>query len=258
MDYVAQHTSMPREIKAEKERMPVAYLGLGILEWHGRHNVAGLDGVKAEGIAIHFARTFGGVVMPTLFWGDHRSDICELVFKPEIIPEASFDHTGLIAGELGYDLQKLKCNGERSARTGGWRLWKELLVHIFFELESFGYACIVPIPGHYPLFGPLEDAIDSYRQEGGTCDIFTIKDPMYDLNGYSGDHAAKFETSLMMAMYPDMVDMARLDPDLSKPSIGVLGDDPRQYASNEFGRQILDRFDFILDQHFKNLGLRLE
>jgi hypothetical protein len=46
MDYVAQHTSMPREINAEKERMPMAYLGLGILEWHGEHALKRFKPVK--------------------------------------------------------------------------------------------------------------------------------------------------------------------------------------------------------------------
>lgn len=258
MDYVSQHASLPREIKAEKERMPVAYLGLGILEWHGEHNVAGLDGVKADGIARHFALKFGGVVMPPQFWGDDRDDICELVFKPEIFPqEVSFDHTLPICERMGYDICKLERNAERSRGAGGWRLWIELINHMFFEIESFGYRCIVPIPGHYPLFRPLDRAIEKYRKEGGSCDIFTIKDPMFDETGQAGDHAAMFETSLMMALFPDKVDLSRLDKDLSKPNIGVMGDDPRLYASREFGMQVLGKFDSILENHLKEKGLLL-
>jgi creatinine amidohydrolase len=255
MDYVSQHASMPREIKSEKEKMPVAYLGLGILEWHGEHNVAGLDGVKAEGLAAHFARKFGGVVMPPQFWGDDRDDICELVLKTDLFPEAGFDHTIPICEKMGYDIGKLQRNAERSRRSGGWRLWIELINHMFFEIESFGYRCIVPIPGHYPLFRPLATAIEKYGKDGGTCDIFTLKDSMFDDTGNAGDHAAMFETSLMMALFPDKVDLTRLDGDLSKPNIGVLGEDPRVYASVEFGRQIIGKFDTILENHFKELGL---
>lgn len=254
-DYVAQHTAMPREIKAEKERMPVAYMGLGILEWHGEHNVAGLDGVKGDGVAIHFAKKFGGVVMPPLFWGDCRTEICELVFTPEIMKEAEFDHTFPICEKIGYDKGALEANGKRNMKNGGWRLWIELMVHVFFELESFGYRCIVPIPGHYPLFAPLEKAIASYRDQGGKCDIFVIKDTMYDGTKDSGDHAAKFETSLMMAMAPEMVDLSRLDPDRNKPNIGVIGIDPRDNASVEFGNRILVRFDELLKAHLEEIGL---
>lgn len=255
MDYVAQHTSMPREIKAEKERMAVAYLGLGILEWHGEHNVAGLDGVKANGMAEHFARKFGGVVMPPLYWGDDRGEICELVFKPELFSEAVFDHTPLICEKIGYQLQDLEKNARRSRENGGWRLWMELLVHMFFQIESFGYRCIVPIPGHYPLFTPLDEAIARYGEQGGTCDIFPIKDPMFSDTGHAGDHAAKFETSLMMLLQPEMVDLSRLDQDTSKLNIGVLGEDPRLHASKEFGRQVLDKLDGILENHLREILL---
>jgi creatinine amidohydrolase len=258
MDCMAQHTSMPREIQAGKARMPAAYLGLGILEWHGEHNVAGLDGVKANGMAMHFARKFGGVVMPPLFWGDHRGDICELVFKPELFPEAVFDHTPIICEKIGYQLEDLEKNARRSGRNGGWRLWMELVVHMFFEIESFGYKCIIPIPGHYPMFSPLDEAIGKYRDQGGTCDVFVVKDPMYSDTGNAGDHAAKFETSLMMCLHPEMVDLSRLDPDTSNLNIGVLGEDPRLYASKEFGLQVLDKLDGILENHFREIGLLRE
>ena len=254
-NYIAQHTARPYQFKAAKEKLPVAYLGLGILEWHGEHNAAGLDGVKADGIAIHFAKNFGGIVVPPLFWGDNRAEICELVFKPEIIKSANFDHTLSICEKIGYNISELEANAERSIQNGGWRLWIELVIHIFFELESFGYKCIVPIPGHYPLFDPLDQAIETYKYQGGNCDIFIIKDSMYDGTKDSGDHAAKFETSLMMALHPEMVELSRLDSDRSKPNIGVLGIDPRDHASREFGNKIIARFDDLLKTHLMEIGL---
>ncbi len=254
-NYIAQQTARPYQIKAEMERVPVAYLGLGILEWHGEHNAVGLDGVKADGIAIHFAKRFGGIVVPPLFWGDNRSEICELVFKPEIIPDIESDHTKLICEKIGYDIEKLESNAKRNMKNGGWDLWIKLVEHIFFELESFGYKCIVPIPGHYPLFSPLDNAIENYKAEGGTCDIFTIKDTMFDTENYSGDHAAKFETSLMMVMYPELVELSRLDSDRSKANVGVMGIDPRDHASKEYGATILARFDELLETHFRKIAI---
>jgi creatinine amidohydrolase len=243
---VYQHMSMPAEILRAKRENPTAYIGLGILEWHGLHNVAGLDGIKANALAEHFAVTFGGVVMPPLFWGDNREEICELVFSPDIIKEAVFDHTVPICEHMGYEKEKLVENARRNKADGGWTLWISLLVHMLFEAESFGYRNIVVIPGHYPLFNPLDTAIERYRREGGTSEVIVIKDTMFDPNGYSGDHAAKFETSLMLALCPDMVDLTRLDSDLSKPNIGVLGDDPRVYASAEYGWEIIRKFEDIL------------
>ncbi len=254
---ISQYRSLPAEIKAQKSKMPVAYIGLGILEWHGEHNVAGLDGVKANGLAEKFAQRFGGVVMPPLYYGDNRQDICEIVFKPEIIKEATFDHTNLICEKIGYKLEDIQKNGRRSILNGSWKLWIDLMVHTFFQIESFGYKYIIPIPGHYPLFEPLDMAIERYKNEGGEGRIFVIKDTMFLDDGTSGDHAAKFETSIMLALEPDLVDLSRLDENTSIANIGVLGIDPRGNASAEFGNQILNKFYLILEKYFTIEGLIL-
>ena len=55
------------------------------------------------------------------------------------------------------------------------------------------------------------------------------------------DHAAKWETSNMMFLYPDLVDLSALgDGPLApnmKPPDGIGGQDPRKYASAEVGRR---------------------
>ncbi len=58
------------------------------------------------------------------------------------------------------------------------------------------------------------------------------------------DHAAKWETSNMMFLYPDLVDMSTLGdgplaPDM-KPPDGIGGLDPRQHASAEVGRRNIE------------------
>jgi creatinine amidohydrolase len=242
---VEYHRLRPADLVARREERPVAYLGLGILEWHGLHNPLGLDGVKANGIAIHLAERLGGVVMPPLFWGDNRGDICELVFDPAVspwLPEGTTDHTAAIEREMRLDKAKLQADAERSRAEGGWRLWRELMVHTLFQIQTLGFRLIVPIPGHYPLFKPLEDSVEAYKYAGGTSEIFVLKDHMYDESGKAGDHAAAFETSLMLALEPDLVDLGRLDPDPEIAPTGVLGADPRFGASREFGEKILERF----------------
>ena len=252
IDYIAHHLSRPHEIKAAMEKLPVAFIGLGILEWHGEHNAVGLDGVKADGVAIHFARKYGGVAMPPLFWGDFRERTAEVVFTEE---RFSYDHTVPICEKLGYDRSAMFKNARRGELAGRWALWIQLMTHMLFEMESFGYKLIVPVPGHYPLMGPLRLAIERFHLEGGVCDVFPVTDRMYDDTGSAGDHAGAFETSLMMAMFPELVEMDRLDPDLAKENIGVGGDDPRTHASAEFGREILSRFDAALEAHMKETGL---
>jgi creatinine amidohydrolase len=53
------------------------------------------------------------------------------------------------------------------------------------------------------------------------------------------DHAAMNETSLTMALRPDLVEMDQLPHDLSQWPVGVGGRDPRVYASPELGEQII-------------------
>jgi len=55
------------------------------------------------------------------------------------------------------------------------------------------------------------------------------------------DHVAKWETSNVMFLYPDLVDMAALGdgplaPDM-KPPDGIGGQDPRKHATAEVGRR---------------------
>jgi len=130
---------------------------------------------------------------------------------------------------------------------GQWKLWEMLMVRTMFQIETLGFRAIVFIPGHYPLFRPLDRAIDRYVQEGGICKMLSLKDSMYAEDGNYGDHAAAFETSLMLALYPELVNMDELDKNPSMPNIGVIGADPRSHASKEFGQKILLKFEKITE-----------
>lgn len=250
-EIVEYHKLQPGQLVQRRQKKPIAYIGLGILEWHGLHNPLGLDGVKANGVACFLAKKTGGVVMPPQFWGDNRQEICELVFDPEVsdwLPEGTTDQTIPICNKMGLEKQAFQKDAQRSLKNRGWRLWEELIVHTFFQIETLGFKAIIPIPGHYPLFSPLDRAIQKYHEQGGNATIFALKDSMFSDDNNSGDHAAKFETSLMMALYPDMVNLELLDSELMKPNIGVLGEDPRCFASKEFGFEILEKFEKIVNE----------
>ena len=251
---VEYHKLRPGQLLKRRKQNPVAYLGIGILEWHGLHNPLGLDGVKAHGIACHLAKKFGGVAMPPLFWGENRRDICELQYDPEVI-DVPADHTQKICDHVKLPKEAFLKDAQRSMDNGGWRLWQELTEHIFFQLETLGFSTIIPIPGHYPLFDPLDNAIASYHQNGGKSRIFVLKDTMFSEDGTSGDHAAAFETSLMLALYPDLVDLTQLSADLADPNIGVLGQDPRLHATREFGVEILTRFEQIISDYLSRQSI---
>ena len=53
----------PQQLVEMRRKKPVAYIGLGILEWHGLHNPVGLDGIKAHAVLEYIAQEVGGIVM---------------------------------------------------------------------------------------------------------------------------------------------------------------------------------------------------
>ncbi|MCL2664474.1 MAG: creatininase family protein, partial [Defluviitaleaceae bacterium] len=72
------HTSVyyeeltPNEFRARIVEMPVAYLPLGTLEWHGEHLPLGADGLQSRGFFSALAKKIGGIVLPMLFLGPDR------------------------------------------------------------------------------------------------------------------------------------------------------------------------------------------
>jgi creatinine amidohydrolase len=257
MDPVEYDRMRPRQLVARRERLPLAYVGLGILEWHGLHSPLGLDGLKAHGVACYLARRLGGVVLPPLYWGDNRNEICERHLDPTIqeTPLDALDHAAAICEHMHLTKAAFAADAGRSLQAGGWALWQQLVVHLLFQAETLGFHMVVAIPGHYPLLEPLQAAMMTYAQQGGHSRLFVLGDHLYAEDGQAGDHAAAFETSVMMALEPDLVDLAELDTDMSRPNIGVvLGPDPRSTASATYGRAILDRFVDVMREQLHAWG----
>ena len=52
----------------------------------------------------------------------------------------------------------------------------------------------------------------------------------FDEDPSRGDHAAKWETSILAHLRPELVDMSRLSDGRDDPLYGIYGDDPRETA----------------------------
>ena len=78
MRKVQYEEMLPHEFEEALSRFPVAYVPVGSLEWHGRHLALGNDTLKAYGILLKTAETFGGVVVAPTYWGhmDHWRPGC--------------------------------------------------------------------------------------------------------------------------------------------------------------------------------------
>ena len=86
MEKVLYEELFPDEFAERIKKMPVAFLPLGTLEWHGPHMPLGADGIQSKELFIELAGKMGGVVLPMLFVGPDRvfDDRGELFYGMDI------------------------------------------------------------------------------------------------------------------------------------------------------------------------------
>jgi len=206
---------------------PIAYLPLGTLEWHGEHLPLGADGLQSQGFFIHLAQRVGGIVLPMLFLGPDRRKMAK--------------------GQPFYGMDILGYSEQPPQQLAGSAYWvgeaffKSLIEAILFQLARAGFKIVVA-HGHGPSTGLFEKHASEWGQKFH-LELFIC----WDLNqwdnetGIQTDHAAANETSLMMALRPDLVEMERLPADLSVWPLAIMGEDPRLHASSEMGRKIIQK-----------------
>lgn len=222
----------PAQIVARREACPLAYVPLGTLEWHGLQNPIGLDGLKVHGLCVLAARRGGGLVFPTLFYGEHReahlmeSDhndggISRLMHLPHENFAPGYMQSGTIMDQANF--------------------YCRLLWHIAAQLRSLGFRAAIFLNGHYPLTGYLRYLRHLIERKlvlrcwGGHEGELLAE---YDMPGH-GDHAGPWETSLMMALAPDKVDLSELDPSAQARPVGCSFD-PRT-ANPPFGHEWVEK-----------------
>jgi len=121
-----------------------------------------------------------------------------------------------------------------------------VLTALFQRLKKTGARVILGISGHN-----VEGQIDMVNKALApvVADKMVAGMGLWEITLSSGpesgtDHAAKWETSNMMFLYPSLVDMSTLgDGPLApnmKPPDGIGGQDPRKYASAEVGRRNIE------------------
>ncbi len=243
----------PHEIRAARGEKPVAYLPIGGVEWHGEHNPVGLDTVKAHELCIRAAQKGGGLAMPALFWGESRESN---------LLEFNHDQDGKVAEKMGLAKENFA-----PGYMGGVTIEEEhvfyehLLTHIYYQLKSLGFRVIFVLCGHYPLKPFAQRTAQRFVEKNPEISIYAgiEADPVRDIYPRGGDHAAKWETSIMRTLRPELVDISILPEDKSVSLIGVYGEDPRSADLEEFGRKvtqdIIDRMVDKTDEMLRELGL---
>jgi creatinine amidohydrolase len=203
--------ALPGDVREAIRARPIAYVPLGALEWHGEHAALGLDSIKATWICEQAAARTGGVLFPAMTWGAFHTLRFPFTFRS---PKRAF---------------------RRQVR---------ITLH---ALAEWGFRSIVLLSGHYPLaqIAMLRRECRRISRRPGVAAI-GVPDSALALDlGYLGDHAAKWETSILMAIDPALVDLARLPADtgsLRERAIrhGIYGICPRREADPELGRRALE------------------
>ena len=198
---------LPREFRTAMAKLPVVFLPLGTVEWHGEHNALGLDSLKAHALCVRAARQAGGIVHPPLYGGMGGLDMPATVVVEE---------------ELAWENYLL-------------RPWLEKLC---YEFHRIGFKAILMLTGHY---GHNQQIVvrETAARMTQRLQIPVLGTPEYWLAhdvGYLGDHAGIGETSLLWHLHPELVAMERIRED---PEYGAT-DRIEKGSSPELGQKYAD------------------
>lgn len=249
---------LPHEVVQARENRPVAYLPVGGLEWHGEHNVLGLDTVKIHALAMECAKHDGGLVFPPLFYGEPRE---------HYLMEANFDPGDLIKQSMHLPAQNFQAGYMEERRTETDLRYIQFLLYMLKEAHSLGFKVMVLMPGHYPLLAHARAAVELFNLHVDKAGLELNQAISWAAVGFelvrdvfpkAGDHAGAWETSLMLALRPDLVDLSVLSNDCEVKLVAVWGQDPRKHASIEYGQQavklIVERITVKVGELLKGLG----
>ena len=118
-----------------------------------------------------------------------------------------------------------------------------VLTDLFNRLKRTGYRVIIGVSGHnvQGQIDMINEALRPVTADGHATGIGLWEMTLSQGPESSSDHAAKWETSNMMFLYPDLVDLTELgDGPINldmKPPSGIGGLDPREHASAKVGRR---------------------
>lgn len=206
---------LPHQIRrAIEENWPVV-LPLGVLEYHGEHMAVGMDTLVVIKVLERLEAEMNLVILPPFYYGAASY----AVEPPEGNGSIQVGQQALapFAGELFRSLLRV-----------GFRN-----IHFFIHHQSENFAAGMPtdlsfkFAARQAIFAWLEEhrgegwwgqaGMDDYYQQHATGD-----DPFNWIKGhplmtaeiiskYPFDHAGIGETSLMLALCPEAVEMARID-----------------------------------------------
>jgi creatinine amidohydrolase len=221
------HAAASPQVRKAIEEGAVAVLAVGALEQHGAHLPLSTDTVMAHGVARRICQALEGLLMPPIAYGD------------------AWNNEGF-AGTLSLSPETLRA----------------VLVDLGRGLKRAGVKALVIVNGHFGNREPIALAARRLHEEAGfpvmhldypgmeaiaqqICDSKPAAPTFY--------HADEVETSMMLALAPELVQMDKAAPEYpafpatfgmaairldSFSKTGVFGD-PRP-ATAEKGQALID------------------
>lgn len=191
----------PDEILPELAQAPVAYLPLGLLEWHGPHLPLGVDSFNAEAVALQAADISGGFVFPTVYFGTERER------PPDVLDNLGFAGDEWIVG-MDFPANSLPSLYARED------LFALMLRENFRLIQAMGCRVIVAVSGH-----GATNQIETMQRVAaefnatGAVQVITALAFVEDESGVLAvGHASRVETAIMLALQPETVKLDNLPP----------------------------------------------
>ena len=226
---------LPHEFEARLRARPVGYLPVGTLEWHGPHNPLGADFIQASAILERAAERFGGIVLPPLWLGPD-----EIATDDDGRPLVGMDNHVRPPQQLPGSLYWVS--------QGLFTLWMEA---ILVQARRAGFRCLV-VEGHGPSRDTCGRAAKRWEKQFGIR-VLSASDFPKDWATQT-DHAGRNETSILLAVRPELVELGRLPQSLEERPLGVIGQDPRQSTAAE-GEESIERTLRLIGMKLDELGI---
>ncbi len=228
----------PAEFRKRLAERPVGYLPLGTLEWHGEQNPLGSDALISQGLFERAARQLGGIVFPPIFLGPDR---CRL------------ESSGTMLQGMDYAVETTPARQlDGSCYWISEELFIQICESILEQAKRVGFKCMIA-DGHGPSRRIWGRCADMWEQRFGLKLVSVARDFSADWCSQR-DHAARNETSLMITLHPDLVDLSQLSVDRSVWPQGISGEDPRD-STSAYGEECLAKCISLLDTKLKSLSL---
>lgn len=195
----------PDEILPEIARMPVAYLPLGLLEWHGPHLPLGVDSFNAEAVALLAAQVAGGLVMPTVYFGTERER------PPDMLDTLGLPQDEWVVG-MDFPANTLPSMYARE------EYFAVIVRENLRMIAEMGFKIIVAVTGHGATnqLEVLERLANEFNATAGVTVIVALAFTKNEQGIMAVGHASRVETAVMLALQPEAVKLDNL-PALPEP-----------------------------------------